>query len=339
MRYFLGFLSTVLFLNCSSLDKNLSPFNKLEIETLVADSLMNIRALELTQKNVVAVSSLGDVYRYNLEKQSLVKSRFSKDTFNIRSIALVDGVLFSLSIGNPAVLYRDSVLVYFEKHPSVFYDSIDFWNSQEGIAMGDPTDGCISILITRDAGRQWSKIPCSQLPKTVEGEAAFAASDTNISIFGDKVWLASGGAVSRILYSEDKGVTWRIFNTPIVQGSQTTGIYSIDFYDEKNGIAVGGDYTNPKANFNTVVKTTDGGQTWQPIQGVNVPSYRSCVQFIPNSKAMGMVALGFQGIDYSADAGKRWKHLSDQGYYTIRFLNDSVAFAAGSGRISKLSFK
>ncbi len=165
MRYFLGFLSTVLFLNCSSLDKNLSPFNKLEIETLVADSLMNIRALELTQKNVVAVSSLGDVYRYNLEKQSLVKSRFSEDTFNIRSIALVDGVLFSLGIGNPAVLYRDSVLVYFEKHPSVFYDSIDFWNSQEGIAMGDPTDGCMSILITIDAGRQWSKIPAANFQK------------------------------------------------------------------------------------------------------------------------------------------------------------------------------
>ena len=83
MRYFLGFLSTVLFFNCCSIDKYLSPFKKLEIETLVADSLMNIRALELTQKNVVAVSSLGDVYRYNLEKQSLVKSRFSKDTFNI----------------------------------------------------------------------------------------------------------------------------------------------------------------------------------------------------------------------------------------------------------------
>ena len=66
---------------------------------------MNIRALELTQKNVVAVSSLVDVYRYNLEKQLLVKSRFSKDTFNIRSIALVDGVLFSLGIGNPAILY------------------------------------------------------------------------------------------------------------------------------------------------------------------------------------------------------------------------------------------
>ena len=147
MRYFLGFLSTVLFLNCSSLDKNLSPFNKLEIETLVADSLMNIRALELTQKNVVAVSSLGDVYRYNLEKQSLVKSRFSKDTFNIRSIALVDGVLFSLSIGNPAVLYRDSVLVYFEKHPSVFYDFFATMADIVDSPLPYPTDG-ISYLPT-----------------------------------------------------------------------------------------------------------------------------------------------------------------------------------------------
>ena len=51
MRDFLGFLSTVLFLNCSYLDKNSSPFNILEIETLVSDSLMNIRALELTQKS------------------------------------------------------------------------------------------------------------------------------------------------------------------------------------------------------------------------------------------------------------------------------------------------
>ena len=52
---FLGFLSTVLLLNCSSLDKKLSPINKLEIETLVAVPLMNIRAQELTQKNVVVV--------------------------------------------------------------------------------------------------------------------------------------------------------------------------------------------------------------------------------------------------------------------------------------------
>ena len=29
------------------------------------------------------------------------------------------------------------------------------------------------------------------LPKTKEGEAAFAASDTNIAIVGDKTWVAT----------------------------------------------------------------------------------------------------------------------------------------------------
>ena len=118
---------------------------------------MNMRAPELTQKSVVAVSSLADVYRYNLEKQSLVMSHFSKDTFNIRSIALVDGVLFCRGIGNPAVLYRDSDLVYFEKHPSVFYDSIGFWNSQ---FIGN-IDGCFSfqgIDYSADAGKRWKHL-------------------------------------------------------------------------------------------------------------------------------------------------------------------------------------
>ena len=121
--------------------------------------------------------------------------------------------------------------MYSESDAAVFYDSMDFWNAQEGIAMGDPTDDCLSILLTKDSGENWYKVPCEQLPNTVIGEAAFAASDTNISIVGDHVWIASGGVVSRVFYSSDKGHSWTVFNTPIVQGTPTTGIYSIDFYD------------------------------------------------------------------------------------------------------------
>ena len=69
------------------------------------------------------------------------------------------------------------------------------------------------------------------------------------------------------------------------------------------------------------------------------PGYRSCVQYIPNSNGKELVAIGFKGIDYSNDSGDSWTHLSDEGFYTIRFLNDSVAYAAGNGRISKLTFR
>ena len=69
------------------------------------------------------------------------------------------------------------------------------------------------------------------------------------------------------------------------------------------------------------------------------PGYRSCVQYIPNRAGKELVAIGFKGVDYSNDSGATWKHLSDEGFYTIRFLNDSIAYAAGAGRISKLTFR
>ena len=121
-------------------------------------------------------------------------------------------------------LFKNQELVYEETHPDAFYDALHFWNSKEGIAIGDPTDGCMSMVITRDGGLTWQKISCDILPPAMEGEAAFAASDTNIAIVGDQTWVATGGRSSRVLYSSDKGMTWDVFETPIVQGLETTGI-------------------------------------------------------------------------------------------------------------------
>ena len=249
-----------------------------------------------------------------------------------------------LSIENPAVLYKTSDtgnmgIVYQENHPNTFYDAMRFWNNQEGIAIGDPTDDCLSIIVTRDGGETWNKIPCDKLPKAKQNEAAFAASNSNIAIVGNHTWIATGGKASRILYSPNKGQTWTVFSTPIVQGIETTGIYSVDFYDELNGFAIGGDYTKPDDNKANKIKTTDGGKTWKLVAENKNPGYRSCVQYIPNREGKELVTVGFKGIDFSKDSGISWKHLSDEGFYTIRFLNDSIAYAAGSGRVSKLTFR
>ena len=334
-------LKIMFFLTFCGCKKSISTpvFNAVQITPIIEDSLLNIRALELNNKELVAVSSVGDVYHFDFRSKSLIKKRFTKDTLNVRSMALVGETVFALSIANPAYLYKNSKLVYSESDSDVFYDSMDFWNALEGIAIGDPTEGCLSILMTRDGGENWYKIPCKQLPKAVNGEAAFAASDTNISIVGDHVWIASGGVASRVFYSSDRGHSWTVFETPIVQGTPTTGMYSIDFYDSKNGFAVGGDYTQPKSNINTIIKTSDGGQTWYAVGDDNNPGYRSCVQYVPNSDAKGLIAIGFEGIDYSSDTGASWTSLSDEGFYTFRFLNDSIAFAAGKGRIVQLDFK
>lgn len=326
-------------------DKIARIISKVEIETMISDSLLNVRALEIFSGEILAASSKGDFFVFDQVKNNFSEIWFENSEIdsvnrpNFRSMYYNGSEVFGLSIASPSLLFKDGKLVYQENHPKAFYDSMDFWNDQEGIAIGDPTDDCMSIIITRDGGDTWNKISCDNLPKAKEGEAAFAASDTNIAIVGEHTWVATGGKASRVLYSPDKGKTWQVFDTPIVQGKETTGIYSVDFYDELNGFAIGGDYTKPEDNEANKIRTKDGGKTWELVAQNQKPGYRSCVQYVSNGRGKELVAVGFKGIDYSNDSGNTWKHLSDEGFYTIRFLSDSIAYAAGKGRISKLTFK
>lgn len=325
-----------------------SPFSSVEISKVFLDSTISIRAIEVLADGNLAFSANASRYGlYNVNKQLMSMGKLNTpDSLltEFRAVGHTSEDFFTLSAGNPALLYKtgDSgvmELVYKEEHDKVFYDAMAFWNDKEGIAIGDPTEDCMSIIITRDGGHNWTKIECSDLPKSKDGEAAFAASNTNISIFENHTWIATGGMVSRVLYSDDKGLTWTVFETPIIQGKPTTGMYSIDFYDDKNGFAIGGDYTEADASERNKIVTVDGGKTWKAIEVGNGPGYRSCVQYFPNSDAKELLAVGFKGIDYSWDGGYSWKNLSKEGFYTVRFINDSTAFAAGSKRISKLTFK
>ena len=326
-------------------------FSKIWTQDILKDSLLSIRAIELADNNVYYAANKGR-YGVVLDDGSLVKDLVAYDSItpSFRAAAYTPKDFFIISIANPALIYKygkkESVntyiersLVYEEHHEMVFYDAMDFWNDLEGIAMGDPTAGCMSILITRDGGYTWNKLSCDVLPEAMEGEAAFAASDTNIAIVGDHTWVATGGKASRILYSPDKGKTWSVYDTPIVQGKETTGMYSVDFYDKNNGFAIGGDYTKPEDNEANKIVTADGGKTWQVVAAGQEPGYRSCVQYIPGREGKELVTIGFKGIDYSNDGGYTWTHLSDESFFTIRFLNDSVAVAAGRGRISKITFR
>tara|TARA_R110002049_G_scaffold25972_2_gene90812 strand:+ start:46399 stop:47445 length:1047 start_codon:yes stop_codon:yes gene_type:complete len=320
-------------------------FSKVEIETLLEDSLLSIRAIEILNDKSLAFAANNGVFGLSNSRTGLwQKSVQKQDSLNLhfRAVSHTSSDFFMLSIDNPALLYKTGSdgkmeVVYKEEGIGVFYDSMTFWNDKEGIAIGDSIDGCLSIIITRDGGKTWTKILCENLPKAEEGEGAFAASDTNIAVIGDKAWVAT--THGNVYYSEDKGVTWDVIKTPIIQEKSTEGIYSIDFYDELNGFAIGGDYTKPDDNVNNKIKTTDGGKTWELVASGQTPNFRSCVQYIPNRAGRELVAVGFKGIDFSNDSGESWNHLSDEGFYTIRFLNDSVAYAAGQCRIYKLTFR
>ncbi|UBZ06040.1 oxidoreductase [Salegentibacter mishustinae] len=326
--------------------KGTKDFSSVEIQTILEEDSLSIRAIEIIGNNLAFAANKGTFGMYSFGDNTWRTNTQKYDSLvpEYRAVAATDDDFFMLSVGSPALLYKtgDSgamELVYKEENEKAFYDAMTFWNHKEGIAIGDPTNNCISIIITRDGGRTWKKLSCDLLPEVIEGEAAFAASNSNIAIKGDKTWILSGGMTSRVYFSPDKGETWEVFDTPLLDGKATTGGYTMDFYDEKFGIILGGDYTNPEGNTGNKAITTDGGKTWELIAEGQEPGYKSSVRFMPNTGGEKIIATGFSGISISKDSGKTWEELSNEGFYTLRFKNDSVAYAAGKGRIAKLTFR
>ncbi|MFT7071755.1 WD40/YVTN/BNR-like repeat-containing protein [Patiriisocius sp. Uisw_017] len=343
---FFAIVILILLFSCSNQEKKV--FSSVTITPVFNDSV-SVRAIAPEDVNGVwFAANKGAVGLIDGTTPKIATIRYQDSILNFRAIARTKQSVFVLSIESPAVLYKmnienkeakDIKEVYVEEGEGVFYDAINFWNDTEGIAMGDPIGGCLSIIITRDSGETWQKLNCTKLPKTTKGEAAFAASNTNIAIQGDHTWIASGGKAARVFYSPDKGTSWEVFNTPIIQGDVMTGIYSVDFYDEKTGVIFGGNWEDKDFNEGNKAITNDGGKTWNLLSNGTGPGYRSCVQFIPGTNGKGLVAVGSPGISYSSDQGKSWVELSKEGFYAISFVNDSVAFASGNNRIARLVFE
>ncbi len=344
MKKNIVFISLSIFIfSCQQKEKrDLSTPLKIELFKIEDTSVRAIQAVD--ENTMYYAGSIGDV-AYTTDGGNSWNKNYIRyqDTIvpQFRSIAKNKTDIFVLSIANPALLYKitngKKTLVYKEDHENTFYDSMAFFDDQKhGIAVGDPIEGCPSIILTSDGGNSWQKVSCELLPKFEKGEAFFAASNTNIKIINHTVWIATGGRRARILKSTDSGKSWTSYDTPILQGFQSQGIYSIDFYDENRGIVIGGDYVNPYDNCQNKAITIDGGLTWQIVSDNEDPNYKSCVQYVPKSGGKEIFAVGRTGISYSNDGGITWKDVSNDQFYTIQFVDENTAWLGGNKTIGRL---
>jgi photosystem II stability/assembly factor-like uncharacterized protein len=346
MKYLFSLLVLVLFsFNSKPL---LSKFNfstsSVHIETLFTDKI-SIRAIEIDKNKVWYAADKNRFGYVDLLTNKRIERKISLDSLKLefRSIAQTKHSIFILSVGNPALLYKidkhdlSYKLVYRENHEKVFYDAIHFIDNKKGIAIGDPTEDTFSIITTEDGGSTWNKISNNNLPKLAVGEAAFAASNTNICVKGNRIFLVSGGIKSRLFVSDDFCKTWQVYETPIIQGQSMTGIFSADFQDEKTGIIVGGNYETQSDNKSNKAITFDGGQTWKLIGVKQGFGYASCVQFVPDSSGKRIISVGTTGIYSSNNQGENWNKLSeDKDIFTLRFQNSNTAILAGKNKLVRM---
>ncbi len=174
----------------------------------------------------------------------------------------------------------------------------------------------------------WSRVETRNLPPALENEGAFAASGTNIAVFGKShAWIGTGAASkARVLHTADHGRTWQVAVTPVTSGS-SSGIFSIAFRDAKHGVIAGGDYRKEQEAVDNLALTNDGGKTWTLARGLS--GFRSVVAYVPNTNTL--VAIGPSGGDYSTDDGRTWKPITGAGFDTFSFVpRKAIGWGAGA---------
>ena len=233
-----------------------------------------------------------------------------------------EAFLMSAGPGDQSRIYHTSdagqhwQLQFANSNPKGFFDSMAFWDPKHGIVVADPLPDekgklKFELLATED-GQSWHSAPPSQLPEALEGEGAFAASNTCLALLrvgtagslraessaveerrfsaasasekegasapDPNVWFATGGKTARVFHSPDRGKTWEVFNTPILHGPESAGIFSIAFRDALHGVIAGGDYKHPDDDGPNLAFTEDGGKTWT-LSSLHPQAYFSAVAY------------------------------------------------------------
>lgn len=322
---------------------------KFTIDTLLTDKI-SIRAIQLWDRKVWYAGTDSKFGYVNLKDKSDKKQiKLSDKNLQFRTLGQSEKDFYAINIESPAYFFKIKkrnlkyTITNNDTLKTAFYDALIIVDNRLGYAFSDP-DRNNQMKLARLKlfdNSQWKFEDFNDNLVLYNGEAAFAASNSNFSYKGDYLWLATGGNKSRI-YRFSKNhpeASFEVFETPFTQGTSSQGIYSIDFYDKNFGIAVGGDYTKQSDNTNNIATTNDGGQTWQIQASGQNAGYMTCVKFRPKTKGKEIVAVGDQHISFSSDYGKTWTKISDEkNLYACEWLNHDTLILAGKDKIIRLKF-
>ncbi|MES2902280.1 MAG: hypothetical protein V4723_21310 [Pseudomonadota bacterium] len=224
--------------------------------------------------------------------------------------------------------------------PGTFVRTIGFVDSQLGFAGNIGTEyfpgvtDTVPLYRTVDGGATWSPVSGIAGPQ-VKGLCAIdilKVSFVNAGNLEQRTLVHAAGRVGGPAYlmrSLDAGSTW----TSIDMTPHLAAITDVKFFDEMNGMVIGGDDAAVGRSHAVVVVTNDGGQTWKRSYTsprvfelawkVSFPSrnvgYVTVQNYNPDKSVTQRV------LAKSVDGGKSWSELPLADDFAVRQFG--VAFA------------
>lgn len=217
-------------------------------------------------------------------------------------------------------------------NPAEFFNCMAFWNQDRGMVLSDPVNGKFKLYSTENSGCTWSSMSESGMPPALHGEGAFAASGSCMTVKGEfDAWFGTGVNTARVFHTNNAGKNWEVVTTPIMQDSQTSGIFSIAFYDLKNGVIAGGDYKLPEKGGANLAITSDGGLSWE-LASILPQYYWSAASFTPHR---GILLAGSKHIGLTQSIlPKTWeKSWNSNDLNALSFWSNDKALSVGQNGI------
>jgi photosystem II stability/assembly factor-like uncharacterized protein len=300
----------------------------------------NLRGVSAISTRVVWASGTHGTYLRTLDGGETwtprqVPGAEALDFRDVQAFSTDDAYLLSAGPGDQSRIYKTGdggkawTVQFTNNDPKGFYDCMAFWDFDNGIALGDPVDSKFELITTED-GVHWKPLVPTSIPPAIDGEGAFAASGSCITVRGDSsVWFVTGGKAARVFHSADRGKTWSVTETPIVHGEDSAGIVSISFRDDRHGVIAGGDYKHPEQQGANLATTDDGGAAWK-LSSLQPQPYFSSVGFIDPWSARGLLAVGSAHAAFAADgAQQNWQVFLEINLNALSFAVPRDAWAVG----------
>ncbi len=326
-----------------------SAFSQWESYDPMFNSVLNIWDLDAVDENTVwAITTdgtySGDVWAINTSAAFTTTSDggttwttsmlpFPSSSWSGWKVSAVDGNTAWVAASNPfslgAAIYKtmDGGTSWIQQNVfngSSFCSVLHFWDSNTGVAVGDPNGGVYEIYTTMDGGETWTAISSEDIPNPLASEFI---STSVCSVVGNNIWFGTNR--SRVFHSSDQGLTWTASTTPISTLTSNPWVEGIAFQNEMVGIAHSANYTSQPYQ-SLIAFTEDGGATWteQPIINNDFSMFHA--QYVEDAlikTSRSTNGAGPYQTSYSFDHGISWTDIGlDTPISDFEFLDNGTAW-------------